>query len=548
VHRKVDAFLVKREGRWAPVSIDEFDVQVRAAATALQARGVERGDRVAILSENRLEWAVADQAILSIAAINVPIYPTLPTTQVQPLLADCGAVGVFVSSAAQRAKIEEMRAGLPTLQWVQCFDAEGIAGGSPASAATDSPAGATALIPPEPDDVATIIYTSGTTGTPKGVMLTHKNLVSNTLASLTALAIGPHDTHISFLPLNHIFERTAGFYVMLYAGATIAYAESLEKAAVNLVEVKPTVLLGVPRFYEKIRERTAEVAKAAGFPRDVMALWARRVGIAWAALRSEGKNAPPMLELAHRIAAMLVYPVLRKRLGGRLRLLISGSAALPRETALFFYGVGLPIREGYGLSETSPVIAVSTKTRYRVGTVGPVIPGMDLRFASDGEILVRGPSVMRGYWNRPEETAAVMEDGWFHTGDIGAMDADGLLRITDRKKDLLVTTGGKKIAPQPIEAELKQSPRIVEAVLVGDGRKYATALIVPADGATREAITADVDKVNAGLASYQSIKRFELIPSDLSVENGTLTPSLKVKRRALTDRYKDLIEGMYHQE
>lgn len=290
-----------------------------------------------------------------------------------------------------------------------------------------------------------------------------------------------------------------------------------------------------------------EVAAAAGFPRDVMARWARDVGMKWAAFRTEGKSAPPMLELQHRLAGILVYPVLKKRLGGRLRVRISGSAALPRETALFFYGVGLPILEGYGLSETSPVVTVSIWARYRIGTVGPVIPGTELRFAPDGEILVRGPSVMKGYWNRPEETAAVMEDGWFHTGDIGEMDADGLLRITDRKKDLLVTTGGKKIAPQPIEIALKQSPRIVEALVVGDGRKYATALIVPAAGATREAIAEDVAKLNAGLASYQTIKRFELIPNDLSVESGTLTPSLKVKRRAVTERYKNLIEGMYHE-
>src|SRR3990172_8490785 len=278
VHRKADAFLVKRDGRWTPVSIDAFDAEVRAAAAALAARGVKRGDRVALLSENRIEWAIVDLAILSLGAATVPIYPTLPASQVRPLLADSGAVGAFASNEQQRAKLEESRAGAPALQWIQCFDPDGTAarGGGAAASATSGPAPSPPEpSTPEPDDLATIIYTSGTTGMPKGVMLTHRNLVSNTLASLTALALGPQDTHLSFLPLNHIFERTAGYYVMLYAGATIAYAESIEKAAANLQEIRPTVLLGVPRFYEKIVERAMEVAAAAGFPRDVMARWGR---------------------------------------------------------------------------------------------------------------------------------------------------------------------------------------------------------------------------------------------------------------------------------
>ncbi len=566
VHRKRDAFLVKREGRWTPVSIEAFAGRVRTRAAELVARGVRHGERVAILSENRLEWAVADQALLSIGAVTVPIYPTLPAQQVEPLLADCGAAGIFVSSEAQRAKVETIRGKLPDMRWVVCFDADGLleAGanvpppGAPATgaAATRSapttPAAVAAATNqsalPQPDDLATIIYTSGTTGAPKGVMLTHGNLVSNAIASLTALELGPADVHLSFLPLNHIFERTCGYNVMLYAGATIAYAESIEKAAANLLEVRPTLLLGVPRFYEKLMERAMEVAASAGFPRDVMASWGRDVAARWAAFRAEGRPVPFWLELQHSLAGLLVYPVLRRRLGGRLRSCFSGSAALPRETALFFYGVGLRIMEGYGLTETSPVVAVATARDYRLGTVGKVIAGVEVKIAEDGEILTRGPSVMKGYWGKPDETAVALEGGWFHTGDIGEIDADGFLRITDRKKDLLVTSGGKKIAPQPIEAALKQSPRIVEAIVVGDGRKYATALIVPAEGAKREEIQADVDRVNAALASYQTIKRFELIANDLTVENGSLTPTLKVKRRAVADRYRDLVDRMYHGE
>jgi long-chain acyl-CoA synthetase len=538
-HRKADAFLVKRGRRWRPVPIRVFAARVRDVAADLVARGVKHGDRVAIFSENRLEWAIADQAILSIGGVCVPIYATLPPDHVGPLLADSGAVGVFVSSAAQEKKVRSVIREAPTLQWILVFD-DRLPG--PAATAPAMPA------PPGPDDVATIIYTSGTTGAPKGVMLTHWNLVSNAITSVAALDLGPRDVHLSFLPLNHIFERTAGYNVMLYAGATIAYAESIEKAAANLVEVRPTLLLAVPRFYEKLIERIFEVAKAAGFPRDVMAYWGRDVARKWATIKLEGRPIPPGLALQHALANILVYPVLRRRLGGRIRYCFSGGAPLPREIGLFFYGVGMPIVEGYGLTETSPIITMNTPTHYKLGTVGRPIPGLEVRIADDGEILVQGPSVMKGYWKRPEETAAALEGGWFHTGDIGEIDADGFLRITDRKKDLIVTSGGKKIAPQPIQNALKKSPRIVEAIVVGDGRKYATALIVPASGATRESIAADVDAVNKELASYETIKRFELIANDLTVENGSLSQKLEVKRKVVSDRYRELIEKMYHAE
>src|SRR6266850_3967775 len=446
-HGKPDAFLVKGQDRWEPVSISELAERVRAVARDLAARGVTHGDRVAILSENRIEWAIADQAILSIGAVVVPIYATLPADHVAPMLADSGAIGAFVSSVAQEEKVRSVIREAPALGWILCFD-----DGLPVAAGGD----AAQSKAPAPSDLATIIYTSGTTGAPKGVMLTHRNLVSNAINSLTAFDVGSQDTHLSFLPLNHIFERTAGYNVMIYAGATIAYAESIEKAALNLQEVRPTVLLAVPRFYEKLIDRAMEVAKAAGFPRSPMALWGRRIAERWAALKLEGRSVSPLLALQHAIADKLVYSVLRRRLGGRIRSCFSGGAALARETALFFHGVGMPIFEGYGLTETSPVIAVNTPKHYKLGTVGRPIQGVEVRIAGDGEILVRGPSVMKGYWNRPEETAAALQDGWFHTGDIGELDADGFLRITDRKKDIIVTSGGKKIAPQPIQNALKK--------------------------------------------------------------------------------------------
>ena len=553
-HRKADAFLVKRQDRWEPVSISEFAERVRAVAADLAARGVKHGDRVAIVSENRLEWAIADQAILSIGAVVVPIYATLPADHVAPMLADSGAIGAFVSSVAQEEKVRFAIRQAPRLKWILCFDdgLPSVAAGADAAQAGSGEAQASGETvrtrPPGPDDLATIIYTSGTTGTPKGVMLTHRNLVSNAIDSLTAFDVGSKDTHLSFLPLNHIFERTAGYNVMIYAGATIAYAESIEKAALNLSEVRPTILLAVPRFYEKLIDRAMEVAKAAGFPRDPMARWGRRVAERWAALKLEGKSVSPLLALQRAIADKLVYSVLRRRLGGRIRACFSGGAALARETGLFFHGVGMPVLEGYGLTETSPVIAVNTAKAHKLGTVGRPIRGVEVRIAEDGEILVRGQSVMKGYWNRPEDTAAALKDGWFHTGDIGEVDRDGFLRITDRKKDLIVTSGGKKVAPQPIQNALKKSPRIVEAVVLGDGRKYCVALIVPANGATHEAIAADVDAVNKGLASYETIKHFELIADDLSVENGSLSQKMELKRKVVSDRYRDLIEKMYHGE
>ena len=543
VHRRSDAFLVKRGGRWTAVSIEDFAVRVEALAAALRSRGVRHGDRVVLLSENRIEWAIADFAILSLGAITVPFYPTLPAGEIAELVADCAPCAAFVSTPAQRAKLEAARGRAPALSWMWCFDEEPLPEGAGAgrARATGPPPGPA----PASDDVATIIYTSGTTGTMKGAMLTHGNIVSNVLASLTALQIGPGDTHLSFLPLCHIFERTAGQFVMLYAGARIAYAESIERVAENLEEARPTVLLAVPRFYEKILARVMEAVETAGGPVRAIFQWAHRVALEWARRDVVAEPKPPALSFQHALADILAYRKVRARLGGRLRLRISGGAALPRDVGLFFHGIGQSIHEGYGLTETSPVIAVNTFAHWRLGTVGRPLPGVNVRIADDGEILVRGASVMKGYWNRPGETAAAFEGGWFRTGDIGALDADGFLRITDRKKDVLVTSGGKKIVPQPIEDALKQSPRIAEAILVGDGRNYATALIAPAAGAGREEIAADVERVNAGLASFETIKRFELISNDLSIENGALTPLLKIKRRKVAERYSDLIERMY---
>jgi long-chain acyl-CoA synthetase len=541
-HRKQDAFLVKREGRWTPVSMESVMSRVGALVTALRGRGVKHGDRVAILAETSLEWAIADMANLTIGAVTVPIYPTLPGPQIAPLLVDSEATGIFVSARAQREKIESVRSEIPHVGWVWCFEEDGLP-----DSAVGPGAGASGgeFREPAPDDLATIIYTSGTTGMPKGVMLTQGNVVAQVRLSLAAMSVSTADVYLSFLPLSHVFERCSGLYTMLHAGATIAYAESIEKMPSNIGEVRPTILLAVPRFWEKLMARATEVNKAAGFPKANIFQWAYRVAVRVAELRNAGRSIPIVLSVQHRLADRLVYSKIAQRLGGRVRLRVSGSAPLNREVALFFDGAGQPIFEGYGLSETASAATVNRVESHRVGTVGPPLDEMEVRLAEDGEILLRGPNVMKGYWKRPQETQETLDGGWLHTGDIGEMDSDGHLRITDRKKDLIVTSGGKKIPPQMIEGALKTSPKIQEAIVVGDARKFIGALIIPASGAGKEEIAAEVERINGTLAQFEKIKRFELIPDDLTVENGMLTPSLKVKRKVVTERYRDKVERMF---
>ena len=540
-HRKKDAFLVKRDGAWTPIAMETVMARVSALVAMLRDRGVKHGDRISILAETSLEWALADMAILTIGAVTVPIYPTLPGPQVAPLLVDSGATGLFVSSKAQREKVEAVRSEIPDVRWIWCFDVEPL----PEGGGTGVAAGAAGGPAPGPDDLATIIYTSGTTGIPKGVMLTQANFVAQVRISLAAMNVGGTDVYLSFLPLSHVFERISGLYTMLCAGTTIAYAESIDKMPTNIGEVRPTILLAVPRFWEKLMARAIDANKAAGFPKAQIFQWAYRVAVRVAELRSSGHSIPPWLSLQHALADRLVYSKIAQRLGGRVRLRVSGSAALNREVALFFDGAGQPIFEGYGLSETASAATVNRFESHRVGTVGPALDGVEIRLAEDGEILLRGPNVMKGYWNRPQETKETLEGGWLHTGDIGVLDPDGHLRITDRKKDLIVTSGGKKIPPQMIEGALKGSPKIHEAVVVGDGKKFIAALIIPEGAATQAEIAAEVERINGSLAQFEKIKRFEVIPNELSVENGTLTPSLKVKRKVMAERYRETIERMF---
>ncbi len=566
------------------LSSKEVFERIRDLSLGFRALGIAAGDRVAIISESRPEWLLCDLAILAGGAVTVPIYPTLSAAQARYILQDSGARLAVVSTRLQFDKVQEIRHLLPALEAIVTMD--------PAAA---NAAQSASIVPIEeverrgharmtgewgagrefrdtaravaPDALATIIYTSGTTGEPKGVMLTHANLVANMIAAAAALDISQDDTALSFLPLSHAFERMVS-YVYLFSGVTIVFAESFDTVARDLARVQPTVLTGVPRVYEKLHTRILEAGQAAGGAKAAVFKWAIGAGLERAHAVLRGRAVGPITFLKTAVGERLVYAEIRKKLGGRLRFVASGSAPLASNVMEFFHAIGVPIIEGYGLTETAPILTFNPLHTLRVGTVGRPLSGVELRIAADGEILARGPNVMQGYFNKPEATADVMKDGWFHTGDIGHVDGEGYLTITDRKKDLLVTSGGKKIAPQPIEAVLKRSPLVAEAVLLGDRKKYAAVLIVPEftalerrlqdlgrpPGTREELMTRPdvlalyqeiIDALNRELSQFERIKRIALLPTEFTVESGELTPTLKVKRKVVEERWRDQIESLY---
>ena len=573
------AFRHKVEGRWVAVSHRAVEERVRAVAMGLRELGGVPGDRVALLSENRPEWAVADYACLCARAADVPIYPTLPAKQAEYILGDSGAVAVFCSTAEQVAKVLEVRAGLPALRHVVAFDAaarrDGVtsfadleAQGRAAGAAARYPRLKEEALQIKPGDLATIIYTSGTTGDPKGVMLSHDNLWSNVHAALRVMTITDEDECLSMLPLSHVYERMVD-YALFRAGVVINYAESFDKVAQNLQEVRPTIALSVPRLYEKVYARVLENALAGGALKKRLFLWATRVGDDWSTHKLAGVPVPAGLAFQKAIADRLVFSKLKQRTGGRVKFFISGGAPLSADIAKFFFGAGLPIAEGYGLTETSPVLTLNPLERIKVGTVGKPIPGVQLRIAPDGEIIARGPGIMQGYFNKPEATKeAIDADGWFHTGDIGELDADGYLKITDRKKDLLVTAAGKNIAPQPIENLIRANKFVGNAVMLGDRRKFPIMLVVPSFetlerwAAERKLpyrtrrelidlpdVQAKVEREVMGqlrdLAKFEMPKKVLLVEHDFTIEGGELTPTLKVKRRVVERKYQERIDRLY---
>jgi long-chain acyl-CoA synthetase len=581
-HKRPDTLNYKHNGKWVSISSDELLSRARSIAAGLCSLGVRRGDRVAILSESRPEWTLIDAGCLFAGAIDVPIYPTLMPPQVRYILMDSGARVLAVSNKEKFLQIREILGGCETVEQVIFLDgaaadetiglslAELEARGRALEA--ESPQLTSELArASHPDDLATILYTSGTTGEPKGVMLTHSNLVSNLIDSSGHLSFDKDDIALSVLPLSHIFERQA-MYMYLYQGMAVYYAESLETIGPNLREVHPTILVGVPRIFEKIYARIKERVAEKGRFNLALLLWAVAVAKEYARCQVDKKKVPSALALKHRLATRLVFSKWREAFGGRIRLLVSGGAALPEELGYIYLGAGIPIIQGYGLTETSPVITTGLLHDNRVGTVGKPIDHVEIRIAADGEIETRGPNVMRGYYNKPEETRAVFtEDGWFRTGDIGTIDKDGFLRITDRKKELFKTSGGKYIAPQPLEQLIKGSRFVNQVVLIGNGRKFPAALIVPnweqVESYARlkglkessrpelcrspriiDLFERQISALTPDLAQYERVKRVALLENEFSIESGELTPTLKVKRRVVDEKYQSVIDEIYADE
>jgi len=561
------------------IGYDEVLVLVKQVVAALQARGIARGDRVAILAENRPEWAIVDYGCLCAGVLDVPVYTTLTAPQISYLFEDSGCRLVFASSAEQMEKVLEAATGGGLQIGVVVFDPPAVL---PDGVITweqfleSGRGGAEAWLDGEfreaasqagPDDVATLIYTSGTTGDPKGVMLTHDNVASNVRAVSSVFDITQADNTVSFLPLSHVLQRMID-YLFFRVGCRIAYPRSIKTLVADLSVIRPTIVVSVPRIYEKIYNG---VVDARGLKKALID-WAVRVADRAADVRLSGGRPSGLLALEYRIADRIVFSKVKKAVGGRLRFFVSGGGPLAPALCRFFYSIGLTVLEGYGLTETSPVTNVNTLEDFRIGTVGKPIPGTEVRIASDGEILVRGPQVMKGYYRKPEATAECLDsDGWLATGDVGELDGEGFLRITDRKKDIIVTAGGKNVAPQPIENRLKTHPLIEQAIMIGDRRRYCVMLIVPAfdpleawardagiQWQGRESLVADprvVEHVQSealgmlgDLASFETPKKFALLPEELTEENGFLTPSLKVKRRVVDERLAEIIDRLYEDE
>ncbi len=563
----------------------EFDARVREVFAGFARLGIQRGDRIAIVSESRPEWLISEFAALALGAIWVPMFPTLTAPQIEFIVNDCGAKLLIVSNDLQLGKALKIIGNCPSLEaiieindetkletplftkergrgevvFLHFKDISSMAGSAP-DFNTEARKAASG-------DIVTIIYTSGTTGNSKGVMLSHANVMANIEGALAAIPpLTEHDIALSFLPLCHAFEHIAMHFFFL-RGMTVAFAESVDTVADNLLEIRPTIMTGVPRFYERVHARIMRMREKLPPARRRVFDWALGIG-AKNGLSFEGKSVPILARMLKPIADALVLKKIRARTGGRIRFFVSGAAALPTEVGRAFAAFGLPIIEGYGMTETSPVLSVNPYRKLKWGTVGKPLDNVEITIAEDGEILARGPNIMQGYYKQTEATREMIDaDGWLHTGDIGALDSEGYLKITDRKKHLFVSTGGKNIAPAPIESLLGESRFIEQIMLIGDKRPFCTALIVPDFAALREAgigngndtsgeafatneairatIGTELDRLQAGIASYERVRRFMLLPEPFTIENGMMTPTLKIRRKAVEERYGELIEAMY---
>jgi long-chain acyl-CoA synthetase len=570
--------LHKKEGRYQPISTQDFADSVKYFSLGLKDLGLKAGDKMVILSDSRAEWVMADIGNLCLGGITVPIYTSLVPEQIKYIINDSDSKIVVFSDSLQWQKLKMIKGELKNVSHYITFLPEAPEGALTFAQVMERGKNLAQENPGlfekmtrevKPDDLASIIYTSGTTGVPKGVMLTHSNFISNVKATASVIEFSEKDTVLSFLPLSHVLERMVTF-TYLYKGCTIGYAESMDTVVVaeNLLEVRPHIMVCVPRVLEKIYSKVMDnVLRSSALKRKIF-FWGVKVGREYAKRKLSGQPIPGFLQFKKNLAHKLVYSKILEKTGGRVRFFVSGAAPLSKDIAEFFYAMGLVVLEGYGLTETSPVIAVNTFENLKFGSVGKAIPGVEIKIAEDGEILTKGPNVMKGYYKKEDETREVFKGGWFHTGDIGHLDEEGFLVITDRKKDLIVTSGGKNVAPQPIENLLKLSPYVSNAVVLGDRRRFISALVVPNFDKLKEYATTndipfetnsdltrseqvlnfmerEIDRITPNLSSYEKVKKIALLDRDFEIEKGEMTPTLKVKRNIVEEKYKDIINALY---
>ncbi len=577
----------KNTNQYEYITYSQLETKVNYFASALVELGVNVEDKVALMSENCPEWVITDLGAMSCSALNVPVYPTLTYPQLEYILNDCGAKAIVVSSDTHYQKVVKNFDLVPNLEFVVCMEEVKKVEHSKIKTYSfdevlemgkNSFDKNTSIIDQRIDsikqeDTCSIIYTSGTTGNPKGVMLTHGNFMSNAVESAKLLLHGDDNLELSFLPLSHVLERVVYYAIVVVQGHRVAYAESVELITKNLLEVKPTILVSVPRIYEKIYSKVMEGILSASPLRQKIFNWAMKVGKEYYESKQYGNSMNFLLEIEHKLAHKLVFSKIHDKTGGNIQIFVSGGAPLMKELAEFFAYIGLPILEGYGLTETSPVICFNRKGQIKFGTVGQTIPDVEVKIAEDGEILTRGPNVMKGYYNNPTATAEVLDsDGWFKTGDIGELDSENYLKITDRKKEIIVMSNGKNVAPQPIENLMKTSKYIEQIALIGDNKKYISALVVPnmenlklkakelginsdskeevcKDKKINEFMRSEIDNISADkVAKFEQIKKFVLIPDEFSLEKNEITPTLKLKRKEINKSFDSDIKSMYDAE
>lgn len=567
----------KINGEYQPIPYESLEQDMHHLAAYLRENGIAEHDRVAILSENRPGWYLADMAILTIGAIDVPLYPSLPPNQIEYILKNCSAKGIVVSNMLQLGKILSIWQNLPDLNLVIVLNRleEPIEDVIDLNHVKEK--GKKILedkpwildgIRVEPEDVATIIYTSGTTGLPKGVMLTHRNLCENVKSCSTVMRLDETDCSLSFLPLSHAYERTGGYYLLFACGSAIYLAESIETISLNIAEAKPTIIFTVPRLFDRMKTNMLKQIGNESALKQKIFHWAVKTGEEYHREINRNGRVSMALSIQHGLADKLVYHKIRKKFGGRLRYFVSGGAALPQKIGEFFQALGINILEGFGLTETSPVTNVNRPEKIKFGTVGPAVANVQIKIAEDGEILIKGPNIMKGYWQDEAATAEVIRDGWFYSGDIGEIDRNGYLKITDRKKHIIVTSGGKNIAPQPIENLIAESPFVDQVIVIGEKRPFLIAVIVPDfaklnEYAAQNSISAKNNReliehkavqqiyeklmrtISRQLATHEKVRKFLLIEEAFSIEKGDMTPTMKLKRKTITEKYAREIDKVY---